>query len=90
MEIAIDGSLIVNDVDLMLSAALDGVGIGYLPEPVVRPYLNSGRLVTFLEDWSSRRAGVFLYHPTKRQTPMPLLVFLKFLEERRRRLSVVR
>jgi DNA-binding transcriptional LysR family regulator len=83
-EISVDGSLTVNDVDLWLTTILDGVGVGYLPEPIVARHLAEGRLVNLLEDWSGERNGVFLYHPSKRQTPAPLQVFIRFLEERRR------
>ena len=31
-----------------------------------------------LEGWNRTRPGIFLYHPSRRQTPMPLQVFLKF------------
>lgn len=82
-EIAVEGSLTLNDPDLMLSTVLAGVGVTCLPEPIVAPYLAAGRLVRLLEGWS-RTMGVFLYHPSRRQTPMPLQVFLRFVERRRR------
>jgi DNA-binding transcriptional LysR family regulator len=83
-EIAVEGSLIVNDLDMLLSTTLEGVGIGYLPEPIVARHLARGRLVTLLEGWSRTLPGVFLYHPSRRQTPMPLQVFLRFIEKWRK------
>lgn len=85
-EIAVEGSFTVNDFDLLLSTALDGVGISYLAEPLAAPYLAQGRLVALLEGWSFTLPGIFLYHPDRRQTPMPLLVFLKFVKKWRRRI----
>jgi DNA-binding transcriptional LysR family regulator len=85
IEFAVEGLLIVNDLDLAVSAILDGVGVGYLPDFVVAPHLAQGRLVVVLEDWSSQKEGVFLYHPSRRQTPMPLQVFLRFIEKWRKR-----
>jgi len=79
-EAAVDGSLIVNDVDLWLNTILDGVGVGYLHEPIVAPYVAGGRLVSLLDDWSHTHYGVVLYHPSRRQPPMPLQVFLRFIE----------
>jgi hypothetical protein len=38
-----------------------------------------------LEGWSCTLPGIFLYHPSRRQTPMPLQVFLKFVEKWRKR-----
>jgi DNA-binding transcriptional LysR family regulator len=85
IETSVEGSLTVNDIDLMQSAVLDGVGLGYIPEQLAAPYLAQGRLVRVLEGWSRTIDGVFLYHPSRRQTPMPLQVFLRFIEARRKR-----
>ena len=83
-EIAVDGSFTVNDFDLLLSAALDGVGIGYLPEPLIAHHVAAGRLVVLLDGWSRTVPGYFLYHPSRRQPPMPLQVFLRFIEKWRK------
>lgn len=84
-EVAVEGSLITNDIDSMLNSTLEGVGVAYLPEPIVAAHLAQGRLVPLLEDWSITHPGVFLYHPSRRQTPMPLQVFLRFIEKWRKR-----
>ena len=88
IEIAVKGSFTVNDLDLLLSATLDGVGVSYLAEPLAAPYLAEGRLVALLEGWNFTLPGVFLYHPNRRQTPMPLTVFLKFLKKWRHRIPM--
>jgi DNA-binding transcriptional LysR family regulator len=79
-EINVRGPFTVNDVELLLDAVLDGVGIAYLAEPVVKPYVDNGRLVRLLPDWGHLMPGVFLYHPSRRQPPMPLQVFLTFIK----------
>ncbi|CCD92711.1 putative transcriptional regulator with periplasmic binding protein domain (LysR family) [Bradyrhizobium sp. ORS 375] len=79
-EIAVDGSLIVNDFDLALNAALDGVGIAYLVEPMIQAHVAEGRLVRLLPGWEYATGGLFLYHPSRRQPPMPLQVFLDFVK----------
>ena len=84
IEIAVDGSLTVNDAEALMTNTLDGVGIGYLPEPMVASHLAQGRLLSVLEDWSRTLPGIFLYHPSRRQTPMPLEVFLRFIEKWRK------
>jgi DNA-binding transcriptional LysR family regulator len=85
IEIAVDGSLVVNDIDMLLRSVLDGSGVGHLPEPIVASHLAQGRLVSLLEDWCRTTPGIFLYHPSRRQTPMPLQVFLRFVEKWRKR-----
>jgi DNA-binding transcriptional LysR family regulator len=84
-EVTVEGSLIVNELDLQLHAALDGVGVTYMAEPLVAPYLAQGALVTILEEWSGTLPGVFLYYPSRRQLPVPLRVFLDFVKKRRKR-----
>jgi DNA-binding transcriptional LysR family regulator len=84
-EIAVDGPLTVNDFFLLLQAALDGVGLAYVPEEMVRPFIDSGRLVLLLEEWSPVKPGFFLYYSSRRQMPPPLRVFVDFIQKAPRR-----
>ena len=70
----------VNDVDLMLRAVRDGVGITYLLDAQIASELASGRLIALLQDWSPRRSGFYLYYPGKRHVPTALRVFIDFLK----------
>jgi DNA-binding transcriptional LysR family regulator len=79
IEIAVDGSLVVNDIDVLLRNVLNGSGVGHLPAPIVASHLAQGRLVSLLEEWSRTIPGIFFYHPGRRHTPMPLQVFLRFI-----------
>ncbi|WP_315701643.1 MULTISPECIES: LysR family transcriptional regulator [unclassified Bradyrhizobium] len=85
VEISVEGSLTINDVELQLDAALDGVGITYLPEPIVSGHVATGRLVRVLHGWEDLVPGLFLYHPSRRQTPAPLQVFLRFVKDWRKK-----
>jgi DNA-binding transcriptional LysR family regulator len=84
LEIAVDGSLVVNDIGLGLSNVLDGVGVGYMPETIVASHVARGRLAIVLEAWSRTLPGIYLYHPSRRQTPTPLQVFIRFVENWRK------
>lgn len=83
LEIAIEGSLTLNDTELMLHAALDGAGIAYMFEYQVRPWIEQGRLVRFLEAWSPSFPGFYLYHPSSRHVPPALRAFIDFVRARR-------
>ncbi|MGX5827593.1 LysR family transcriptional regulator [Mesorhizobium sp. 43Arga] len=83
LEIAIEGSLTVNDTELMLNAVLDGAGIAYMLEYQVRPWIEQGRLVRFLEGWSPSFPGFYLYHPSSRHVPPALRAFIDFVRARR-------
>ena len=57
----VNGPLIVDDADIMIRAAIDGVGLTFSFEEHVAPHLASGALVRVLEDWCPPFAGYFLY-----------------------------
>ena len=80
VEVMVKGSLIVNDGDLALRAALDGVGLARLPMTLVGPHVAARRLVSLLEDWTPRSVGFFLYYPSRRQAPAALQAFVDFLK----------
>jgi len=81
LNVEVDGSLIVNDIHLMLDAVLDGVGVGYLSEPMVRPYIAEGLLAPVFTDWSGQVSGVFLYYSSRRQIPATLQAFIDFIKQ---------
>ena len=70
--ISVDGRVMVNDPDLAVRAAVDGLGIAYTLEFLAEPFLRSGQLVRVLEDWSPSFEGLFLYYPGHRQVPATL------------------
>jgi DNA-binding transcriptional LysR family regulator len=77
--VSVSGPLIFNDVELMLRAALDGVGLAFLLEEQVTDHLESGRLVRVLEDWCPPFDGYFLYHPSRRHQPPALQALVEAL-----------
>lgn len=72
LAIAVNGSLIVDDLDLVIQAALDGAGLAWVAEDRVPEHLASGALVRVLEDWCPPFPGFFLYYPTRKQQPAAL------------------
>ncbi len=79
VEVAIDSSVILNDMNLVMQAVLGGVGIGYLGAPLTAHYVASGRLVPLLDGWHGQVSGVFLYYSSRRQVPGPLRAFIDFM-----------
>jgi DNA-binding transcriptional LysR family regulator len=72
LSVAVNGPLIADDVDLVIRAALDDVGLAFMDEDKARQYLASGALVRVLEDWCQPFPGFFLYYPSRRQQPAAL------------------
>lgn len=79
VEIKVNGSFMVNDLEMMMAAALAGTGLIYAFEDVVREHLESGRLIRVLEDYCKPFPGYYLYYPSRRQMPPALSVFIEAL-----------
>jgi DNA-binding transcriptional LysR family regulator len=81
--ISVHGRVIVNETDLAVRAAVDGLGLAYTLEAVAEPFLRPGQLVRVLEDWSPSFEGLFLYYPGHRQVPATLRAFIDMIRAAR-------
>ena len=73
VEIGLEGPLISNHQDVVVEAALQGLGILYAHDiDQVHDAIGCGKLKCVLADWSVTLPGLFLYHPS-RQLPQPAL-----------------
>jgi DNA-binding transcriptional LysR family regulator len=77
--VAVNGPLIVDDVDIMIRAAIDGVGLAFMSDELAAPHLASGALVRVLEDWCPPFPRFFLYYPSRRQQPAALSALIDTL-----------
>ncbi len=73
--VRVEGQLVFNNSGLILDAALDGLGLAYLPEDQVRAHLGTGDLVRVLANWCQPFSGYHLYYPSRRQ-PSPAFTLL--------------
>ncbi|MGH6974345.1 MAG: LysR family transcriptional regulator [Stellaceae bacterium] len=79
-EVAPEGSLIVNEPEMAVRAAIDGVGVLYAAQQYVDEAVASGRLMPMLEAWvPTVTDGFFLYYPSRRHVPAPLRALINFL-----------
>jgi DNA-binding transcriptional LysR family regulator len=80
MTVDVGGPLMLNRTELMLEAALQGLGIAFVPQRLAAPYLEDGRLQALLEEWCPAYPGLFLYYPSHRQIPPGLRAFIDMLK----------
>jgi DNA-binding transcriptional LysR family regulator len=66
VNVRIGGQLVFNALRPRLESALQGLGLAYMPEDMVAPYLASGALVSVLDDWAPTFPGYHLYYPSRR------------------------
>lgn len=81
-DVAVDGSLSVNDHALALRAALDGVGVAQFPEALVEPLIDEGKLVPLLADWAPEWPGFYLYYSSRRHVPVKLRSLIDLVRNR--------
>jgi DNA-binding transcriptional LysR family regulator len=81
--ISVDGRVMVNETDLAVRAAVDGLGIAYTVEALAEPFLRSGQLVRVLDDWSPSFEGLYLYYPGHRQVPATLRALIDMIRTAR-------
>jgi DNA-binding transcriptional LysR family regulator len=79
LAVDVSGPLIVDNADLMVRAAIDGLGLTFSFEEYVAPQIESGALVRVLDDWCPPFAGYFLYYPSRRQQPAAMAALIETL-----------
>jgi DNA-binding transcriptional LysR family regulator len=82
--IRIEGPLIVSSLFLRINAALDGVGLIFLPLDQAAPHIEAGRLRPVLEEWWPIYEGYHLYYPSRRQPTPAFRLLLDALRWRER------
>jgi DNA-binding transcriptional LysR family regulator len=85
VEVDVHGPLIVNDVGMCVSAVLRGTGLFQMPLPQAMRHVESGELVTVLDDFGVETAGLSLYYPGHSQSLPKLRAFVDFARDRMRR-----
>ena len=79
LSVSVHGPLIVDDVETLVRAAIDGVGLGFVSDERVAAQLDSGELIRVLDDWCQPFPGFFLYYPSRRQQPAALSALINAL-----------
>ena len=79
LTIAVNGSLLLDDVELVIQAAVDGAGLAWVTDDRITEHLQSGALIRVLEEWCPPFPGFFLYYPTRKQQPAALTALITTL-----------
>lgn len=67
LSVRVQGQTVFNNTGLMLQAALDGLGLAYVPLDLAQPYIAAGKLVPVLKAWWPCFPGYHLYYANRRQ-----------------------
>ncbi|WP_368770176.1 LysR family transcriptional regulator [Enterobacter cloacae] len=71
ISVRLQGQTTFNNTYLMMQAALDGLGLAYVPLELAQPHIESGELICVLQDWCPLLPGYHLYYTSRHQlTPV--------------------
>jgi DNA-binding transcriptional LysR family regulator len=82
VRVRVEGQLIFNNVGLRLASALQGLGLAYMPEDQVLPYISTGQLIRVLDDWCPPFSGYHLYYPSRRHSSPAFALLVEALRFR--------
>jgi len=82
IDVRVSGQAVFDSIVPVLHAAVDGLGLAYVPEDLARPYLQSGQLQMVLEDWCPYIEGYHLYYPNRRLASPAFAAFVDALRHR--------
>lgn len=82
LRVRVDGQLVFNATGQIVNAALDGLGLGYVPEAAVASHVAKGKLRRVLADWCQPYSGYHLYYPSRRQSSAAFALLVEALRYR--------
>lgn len=83
LRVRVDGRMTFNSILHVYNAALDGLGLGYVPDTLAEKDIARGRLIAVLEDWCPPFEGYHLYYPSRRQHSAAFSAFVDALRHRK-------
>jgi DNA-binding transcriptional LysR family regulator len=82
LKVRVEGQLVFNGARQVLTAALAGFGLAYVPEDLAEPHLARGDLHRALDDWCEPFPGYHLYYASRRQSSSAFALVVDALRHR--------
>ncbi|WP_430245964.1 LysR substrate-binding domain-containing protein [Neorhizobium sp. DAR64861/K0K2] len=82
LDVDVENVVTVNDTELLLSAAREGLGLAYLIEDLVEPYLKTNELKRVLEPACKLFPGFYLYYSERSHMAASVRAFIDFMKAR--------
>lgn len=80
-EVAVKGSLVLDNNERILQAARAGLGIAFLHQDAVSNALATGELVEILAEHTQVEEGFWLYYPSRKYLSAPLRHFIDWIKD---------
>lgn len=82
LSIPVSGSFRCDNGDVILQLAIDGAGIAQLPVWMISELVDSGQLVTILNDFKVKPLPFNAVYPQNRYVPLKVRRFIEFIKEK--------
>lgn len=79
ISVPVSGPVEVNSPQATLRAAKAGLGVAMIPDFIAGPAIQSGDLVTLLDDFIARDRGIYAVYPHRRYLPAKVRSFVDYL-----------
>jgi DNA-binding transcriptional LysR family regulator len=76
IEARVRGQAVFSTAQHILKGALDGAGLGFLPDEMVAEHIRAGRLASVMEDWCPLWPGLHAYYPSRRHSSRALALVI--------------
>lgn len=83
--VRVEGQLTLSNIAPAIDAALDGIGLAYVPTDLVVRHVARGRLRQVLSDWCPTFQGYHLYYPSRRNPSPAFSAFVDAFRHRQRK-----
>lgn len=81
IQIDVQGPITLDEASLSRATVLENIGLGYFMEQDVRAEIESGQLISVLDDWMPCMSGLCLYYSGRRNQSAGLKAFLSLVRE---------
>jgi len=78
----VSGQATYSNTILVLEGAIDGLGLGYVPYDLAKPYIEDGSLIQVLSDWCPEYEGYHLYYPSRKLHSPAFAAFVEAMRYR--------
>lgn len=86
-EVRVNGGLHANSGEVLMSAAIAGLGLVYEPDFMLSEAIDDGRLMRVLPDYEGNRGGIWAVYPSRRHLSLKVRLFVDHIAERFARAS---
>lgn len=80
-QVKVSGNLHANSGDLLVEAAVAGLGISCEPDFIAGAHLSAGRLVRLLPEYAAQQGDIWAVYPSRRHLSVKVRLFVEHLAE---------